>query len=259
MQSVRVALAGILAAVVTVSCSGFAERLTANVVAENLLLETGDPFGLAPRQAGVVAHMASITGPLNDPQATPLSGANVTLTVDSASIPVPEGEAGVYQAVSGSGGTPAFVYQSNATYTLTFVVPSGEFADTYTAGVVAPRRTDVTGLPDPLQGEFHPVGTSLTVEIVGSFDRGIVIVIDEGGNVVYDNRPKTPQEAVDFALGSFNGTLTIPGTVFSQANANYGIVVAGLESAPASLISPNLQILTKFYAGSSKTAIVRTQ
>ncbi len=260
MQSVRVALAGVLLAAVTVSCGGFAERLTADVVAINMLIETGDPFGVAPRTAGVLVNLASITGPLNDPEATPLVGANVTLQPGTAaSVTVNEVSPGVYQAVSGSGTTPTFVYQSNATYTITMVVPAGEFADTYTTAVVAPPRTEVTGIPDPLQGQFHPANNPLTVTLVGSYDRGLVVVVDEGGNVTYDSRPKTPQESVDFVLGSFSGTVTIPGTAFPTASANYGVLVVGLEQAETVQISPNLQILTKYYAGSGNTSIVRTQ
>lgn len=243
------------------ACGDVAERLQADVVASNILLDVGDPFGIAPRKATVVSRLASITGSLDDPSATPIAGANVTMTATSgasASVTLAEQASGTYVATSGSGSTPTFVYASNASYTVTMVIPSGEFADTYTTTVTAPPRTEVTGLPDPLQNEFHPVNTALTMTIVGTYDYGLVIVLDENGDVVYDSRPKTVQEAVDLALGDFDGTITIPAEVFPTANTTYGIIVAGLESAPPAGISPNLQILTRFFAGSSKTAVVIT-
>lgn len=257
----RITALALLTGAILAGCSDIAERLQADVVAVNLLLETGDPFGLVPRKAGVLINLASITGPLNDPSTSPVSGANVTMTAStgaSGTVTLPEDGAGIYRATSGSAGAATFVYTSNATYSVSMVIPSGELADTYTTAVVAPPRTEVTGLPDTLGGATIPVGADLALTLVGSYDRGIVVVVDQTGTVLYDNRPVTPQEWVDFTLGNFDGTLTIPGATFSQADTAYGVVIAGLESAQPSGISTNLQILTRFYAGSAKTALVRT-
>lgn len=257
----RILALAITSGAILAGCSDIAERLQADVVAVNLLLETGDPFGLAPRKAGVLSNLASITGPLNDPSATPVAGADVTLTASSGAtgiVNLAETEAGVYRATSGSAGAATFVYTSNATYTVSMVIPSGDLADTYTTSVVAPPRTEVAGLPDTLNGETIPAGQPLMLNLVGSYDRGFVVVLDQAGEVLYDNRPVTPQQWVDFTLGDFNGSITIPGEVFATSDAPYGLVIAGVESAQPSGISTNLQILTRFYAGSAKTAIVRT-
>ena len=164
---------------------------------------------------------------------------------------------GVYQASSGSG-NPTYVYTSGAAYTLEVAVDGGKFDGTYRTTVVAPPRTNVTGLPDTANGDTIPINTALTLSLVGNYDRGIVLVVNSAGDVVYDNRPDDPQAAVDFVFGDFNGQIVIPANTFTQPGTAYGIVVAGLESAPSSGISTNLNILTRFYAGSAKTAIVIT-
>ena len=76
--------------------------------------------------------------------------------------------------------------------------------------------------------------------------------------IVHDNRPTDVQSAVDFVFGDFDGQIVIPGAVFNQAGTAYGIVIAGLDSAPNSGISTNLNIVSRFYAGSATTAIVVT-
>src|SRR5437660_7075492 len=106
------ALSGIAALLVvsaaSTSCGGLASRLQSHVVAENILLDVGDPFGIAPRRAGLAVNFASITGPLNNPSSTPISGATVTLTTGASAsqITVPEGDPGIYHVVSGSNGAP---------------------------------------------------------------------------------------------------------------------------------------------------------
>lgn len=257
----RILALAVTSGAILAGCSDIAERLQADVVAVNLLLETGDPFDLAPRKAGVLSNLASITGPLNDPSATPVAGANVTMTASTGAtgvVTLAEDGAGIYRATSGSAGAATFVYTSNATYTVSMVIPSGELADTYTTAVVAPPRTEVTGLPDTLNGDTITANQPLVLTLVGSYDRGLAVVVDQNGDVVYDSRPITPQQWVDFTLGDFDGTITIPGEAFPTGNTSYGVLVAGLESAQPSGISTNLQILTRFYAGSAKTAIVRT-
>jgi hypothetical protein len=261
------ALSGIsaltLIAAASSSCGGLASRLQSHVVAENILLDVGDPFGIAPRRAGLAVNFASITGPLNNPASTPISGAGVTLTVGTSSTPitVTEGDPGVYHVVSGSNGAPVFVYASNQTYSVSMVIPSGEFADTYTTTGTAPPRAQASGIPDFAgSGQTQVVGDPMNITVLpaNAYQQGLVIVFDQAGNVLYDNRPKTVQDAIDLALGNFDGHITIPGTVFSQPDTFYGIAVSGLKSVPPSGISTNLEILTKFYIGSASTYVVKT-
>lgn len=238
-----------------------ANRIKSKVVAINILLDVGDPFDLAPRHTEAAANFMQITGPVDEPEATPLTGADATLEIEDVTGIFQMDEtgvgSGVYTAASGTG-NPTFVYTSGASYTIEVVVASGKFDGTYTTTVTAPPRTDVTGLPDTASFETIPVGQPLTLSLVGSYDRGIVVVLDSAGNVVYDNRPDDVQAAIDFVFGDFNGDLVIPGTAFSNPGTAYGIVIAGLESAPSGGISTNLNILSRFYAGSAKTAIVIT-
>lgn len=259
MRCSSAAIAALFLAVAAAGCDGIVNRLQSPVVAEGILADASDPFGAGAHQAGVSVDLASITGPLSQPQTAPIDGANITLTVGNGS-PINLREngtgSGVYTAISGSAGTPTFVYASNQTYALAMVVPAGDFAGSYTESIVAPPHTEVTGLPN--LGTPIPHGQSLTLTVVGTYDQGIVVVLSSNGQITYDNRPKTPQEAVNFVLGSFGGTITIPGSAFPNPGTGYGIIVTGLRSAQPSQISQNLQILSRYYAGSAKTAVVLT-
>lgn len=260
-RSAWIGVSLLLAACAFAASCDTASRVRSKVVAVNLLLDIGDPFDLAPRHTEVAANFMSITGPVDEPEAVPLTGADATLEIEDVAgvIQMDESGAGsgVYTASSGTG-NPTFVYTSGASYSIEVVVPGGSFDGTYRTTVVAPPRTDVTGLPDTQGGDTIPVNQALTLSLVGSYDRGIVVVLNSAGTVVYDNRPDDVQSAVDFVFGDFNGQIVIPAGTFTNPGTAYGIVVAGLESAPSSGISTNLNILSRFYAGSAKTAIVIT-
>ena len=262
--------AGLLAVgVVTLSsfavsgCAGLASRLTSKVAAVNLLLDASDPFGIGAEKTGAVVNLVSITGPINMPVASPIAGASVVMAVGSGASPtnvtLNESAPGSYEAVSGSAGAATFVYSSNQVYAITMNVSSGDFAGTYTTKVTAPPRTEVSGLPDTLGGQTIPSNMPLSLTVTsGSYDYGIIVVVDSSGAVTYSNKPQTPQDFVNFVLSNFNGTFTIPATAFPNAGRFYGVSVAGLRSAPASGVSPNLEILSHFLAGSAKTAVVKT-
>lgn len=239
-----------------------AKRVKSKVVAINLLMDLGDPFDLAPRRTELAVNLMAISGPVDEPEATPLTGADVTLEIEDVAgvIQLDEtgGGGGTYTASSGTGGSPTLVYQSGASYAVTIVVPSGSFEDEYDLRVTAPPRTNVTGLPDTQGGQTITAGQPLTVTLTGSYDRGIVLVLNSSGDVTYDNRPDDVSSAIDFVFGDFDGDITIPGTAFPNAGTAYGLVIVGLESAPSGAISTNLNILSRFYAGSAKTAIVVT-
>ena len=238
-----------------------ANRIKSKVVAVNLMVDIGDPFDIAPRRTEVAANFMSITGPVDEPTAVPLTGADATLEIEDVAglIQLNEtaADSGVYQASSGTG-NPTFVYTSGAAYTIEVVVPSGKFDGTYRTTVVAPPRTNVSGLPDTLGGATIPSNAPLTVTLVGNYDRGFVLVVNSAGTVTFDSRPQDVQAAVNFVFDDFNGQIQIPGTAFPVSGTAYGVVIAGMNSAPSSGISTNLNILTRFYAGAAKTAIVRT-
>jgi len=138
-------------------------------------------------------------------------------------------------------------------------VASGSDAGTYHTTGTAPPRAVVSGIPDPLMGQTQTVGNPLTITIGGaSYDAGLVLVFDQTGNLVYDNRPKTVGDAVNLALGNFDGKVTVPGSVFANSGQAYGLVVAGLKAAPPSGVSTNLEILSRFYMGSATTAALQT-
>jgi hypothetical protein len=139
-------------------------------------------------------------------------------------------------------------------------VPAGaKFAGTYTTAMTAPPATQVTGLPDAQQFQFHQAGQPLTLTITsGPYDYVLAFVVNSSGSVTYTSEPQTPQQWLNFVLGSFNATVNIPGTAFPTPGEAYGVAVAGMNSAPQSGISTNLEILTHFLAGSAKTALVVT-
>ena len=270
LKNVRLAglaAVGVLASLsfVTASCGDLAKRLSSKVAAINMILDSQAPFAVGtsngPSVTGAVSNFVAIEGSIASPTATPITGASVTLTVGTSAtaITLNENSPGSYTAVSGSNGAPTFVYASNQTYSISMVVQSGDNQGTYTTKVKAPPRTEVSGLPDATQNQFQPHGQPLALTITsGTYDYGFVVVVDSSGQVTYSNKPQTPQDYVNFVLGSFNGTINIPGTAFPTQGKPYGIVVAGLKSAPESDISPNLEILTHFLAGSAKTAVIVT-
>lgn len=261
----RAALLGITlltVAAASASCDT-AKRIGSKVVAINILLDLGDPLDLAPRHTEAVANFMTISGPIDEPVAEPLSGATATLEIEGVVDPVEmtEETPGVYRvssATGGTGGSPAFVYTSGADYTIVIDQPTGSHEGVYEMEITAPPRTEVTGLPDTQGGATIPANQALTLQLVGSYDRGIVFVVTSGGDVTYDNRPTDPASAIDFVFGDFDGTIVIPGSAFPNTGTIYGIVVAGLESAPTRDISEDLNILSRFYAGSAKTALVVT-
>lgn len=257
---VRRSLAGVsllLAACAFSASCDTAERVKSRTVAVNLLLDLGDPFDLAPRQTSIAANVMTISGPIDDPTATPLTGAVVSLEIEGVAGAIAMAEtgagSGVYTASSGTAGNPALVYTSGSSYTITI-----DDSKNYTTEVTAPARTEVTGLPDTQNFETIPANTDLTLQVVGSYDQGIVVVVNSAGDITYDNRPDTVQESIDFVFGDFDGTIVIPASAFPASGTAYGIVVSGLNSASSSGISTNLNILSRFYAGSAKTAVVIT-
>lgn len=260
-RSALIGVSLLLAACAFSASCDTASRVRSKVVAVNLMVDIGDPFDQLPRRTEAAANFMSITGPVDEPTAVPLTGADATLEIENVAGIVQMNEtaagSGIYQASSGTG-NPTFVYTSGAAYTIEVVVPSGKFDGTYRTTVVAPPRTNVNGLPDTLGGATIPSNTQLTVTLVGNYDRGFVLVVDSAGNVTYDSRPDTAQEAVDFVFEDFGGTIQIPPEAFPAPNKLYGVVIAGMNSAPSSGISTNLNILTRFYAGAAKTAVVRT-
>lgn len=256
-RAVRRSLTGVsllLAACAFSASCDTVERAASRTVAVNLLLDIGDPFDLAPRHTEIAANVMEISGPIDDPTASPLTGATVSLEIQGVTGDIAMTETGAGSGVyTAAGGNPALVYTSNASYAIT--IDAGK---NYTTEVTAPPRTNVTGLPDTQNFETIPSNTDLTLQLVGNYDRGMWVVVDSAGNVVDDNRPETVQESIDFVLGDFDGTLVIPGSALPSPGTAYGIVIVGLNSAPNSGISTNLNILSRFYAGSAKTAIVIT-
>jgi hypothetical protein len=255
----RSSLAGVsllLAACAFSASCETAERASSRTVAVNLLLDIGDPFDLAPRHTEIAANAMKITGPIDEPEATPLTGASVSVEIEGgAPIAMAETGAGsgVYRAASGTGGNASLVYTSGASYSITI-----DASKNYTTTVTAPPRTNVTGLPDTQNGDTIPANMPLTVQLTGTYDRGIVFVVNSAGDITHDSRPTDVQQAIDFVFGDFDGTIEIPAGAFPSSGTAYGIVIVGLESAPTSGISSNLNILSRFYAGSAKTAIVVT-
>ena len=259
----RLALLGVSALLVgsafSASCDT-ADRLRSKVVAVNFLLEVGDPFDVAPRRTDAIANFMSVTGPIDEPEAVPVTGADASLEIEdvAGAFDMAESQPGVYLAGSGTGGNPSLVYTSGADYTITLHVPSGRLDGTYTTRVQAPPRTEVDGLPDTGGGETVPAGVDLVLQLQGTYDQGLLIVLDSSGNIVFDNRPTNVQSAIDFVFGEFDGELVIPGSAISASGSVYGVIIAGLDSAPSSGISSNLNILTRFYAGSAETALIIT-
>lgn len=263
-----VALAGLL----LTSCD-FASRVQAEVYATALLLEVEDPLGVNDPETGLLVRLGTIQDAASDnPKVEPLSGAEVWVVDDSSTFgrvdltPADESEVdgdatGAYTATSQD---TDLSYTPGERYHLTIRIPSGDYKGEYAMSVTAAEAAEVSGYPDALQGDTHPVGQPLTVTVEppDEYEYGLVAVLEDTGDepeLVYDNRPDALGEWLEFLNGTFGGEIEVPGEAFSKDGTVYGVAVSGLVSSRAAEESSGLNLLSEFLAGSSTPALVCTE
>lgn len=160
--------------------------------------------------AGATIFLAD-AGNVADLENAPIGGAEVTVE----GVAVSEIQAGAYALQPG-----ALAYAANADWEVA-VTLSG---DTATATVALPPPADVDV---PAQ---HTANAGLTLDLTGAeYDGALVVVVDQDGNLTFDNRPGDIQAVYDLARGGPVSTVEVPGTAFPGTGA-YLVGVAGIRN-----------------------------
>ena len=110
-------------------------------------------------------------------------------------------------------------------------------------------------------GEYHAPGTPLTLTWTPASDNGLVAVMDQDGNQVYDNLPKDLNSIYQFLTAEEISSLDVPGTVFDASSYAYGIGVVGMQRDPAdtSTFSTNLNhLISNTVTGTAVVTAVTT-
>lgn len=160
--------------------------------------------------AGATVFLADAADVANLEDA-PISGAQVDLQGES----VAELTAGSYGLQPG-----ALAYEPDGAWTLSVMLGG----DTATAVIDLPPAASFE-LP-----ETHQPNQAITVDLTGQgFDSALVVVIDDSGTVVYDNRPTDIRGLYDLTRGDQATTVTIEAEAFPRVGA-YVVGVAGIRT-----------------------------
>jgi len=206
---------------------------------------------------------------ISDPDSIELSDGNATAPLEAA-------DAGLW--VTGEEALTSLIWESGATLSLDLV----EDGDDYSGWAVAPQAPVIQGIPEAIQldelptdwsgmteaelaqivqqqadaAQFHPVGGSLTVDLSGSdFEYWVVVVVDQDGNVTFDNRPVGAQDLIDWVLEAEPiDSFEIPGSAFPSSNSLYAVGVAGVEFAPTKNYDGFNWLISNFGAGTLTVA-----
>jgi hypothetical protein len=128
---------------------------------------------------------------------------------------------GLYEATSDE--SEGLTYSVGATYSIR-VSDGGE---TFLVSGEAPPPPVLTGVPAP---GTHAAGSALSFDLSDqNFDNYLAVVADEDGNLVYDNRPETSGDYIDWIRGTDVGVVTIPGQAFPSPGTAYVLGLAGVR------------------------------
>lgn len=160
--------------------------------------------------AGATVFLADAAD-VGDMASAPVEGADVALQEQAFSAGAP----GAYLLEPG-----ALSYASGQTWTLTVGIGDS----TATADIELPGAAsfDVPAA--------HPPGSDLVIDLTGQeFDGALIVVVNQDGDLVYDNRPEDIMGLYELTRGDPVGAETIPGDTFSAQGA-YAIGVAGIKT-----------------------------
>lgn len=110
------------------------------------------------------------------------------------------------------------------------------------------------------QAEFHTARQPITVDLsADDYEYWIVVVVDQDGEVTYDNRPEGAQGYIDWVLEADPvDTITIPGDAFPERNAAYAVGVAGVVFAETKAYDGFNWLISNLGAGTLTVAPVIT-
>lgn len=215
-----------------------------------------------------VAERASAT---STDEPTPINGATVAVTYagNRVSLPAEGSQDGLYLTTSVD--DAALEYVDGTQYTFRAALPDGSVAE-YGGTVSAPTRLTPAVLtlepqptevfPDLAQVGVHPRNTALTVSwpAGGQYGRYAYVSVlrakaDDLKNpeVVFDNRPESAEEIIQFILGTPPTSVTIPAETFDQ-DGIYGVIVVMMNKQDDLL--PNTFLGSPILAGSGAAVLL---
>jgi len=216
-------------------------------ISDDETLDVLEELGITEGAMGIRAAATAFLA-----QATSLESVADNLIDDADRVLLHDGSRGVNLDSQGNGlyfitseDDPELSYVPGTTYTFQ-AVKDGR---SHSVSMLAPGVPALSGIPQG--GETHATGQSLQVNLGGQFDNAIVIVVDEDGQLTYDNRPSTASEYVDWIRDeSMQTSVTIPGSAFAQHNALYVIGIAGIREALDSSYENLNPLVSKLAMGS---------
>lgn len=202
---------------------------------------------------------------------TPITGADVNVTFAGNRIALSEQSTnGLYLTNTVDEPNSGLIYEGGITYTVRASIEDGsvaEYGGTVTAPTIltpaalnlSPQPTDmVPGFPNIL---VHPKSTALNVSWAGEqFGRYPYVSVfranandNSNPELVFDNRPESAQETIEFILGTPPTSVDIPAETF-DADGIYGVVVVIMDRHDSLL--PNTFIGSPVLAGSGAAVVL---
>ena len=229
--------------------SATAKIVVAGIVAKSPALELAGQYEV-PSETVATVWLGERASETSTEEPTPIRGADVSLGFGGKSTPLMETEPGLYVS-------NPFEYQSTA---YAFVAKIGADSANFGGSVNAPTELSPAALrldPSPTESvpnfpevQRHAKNGALSVRWQSQFGRyGYVSVYRARSNdlahptLVFDNRPQTALEWIDFVAGAAPESIMIPSDVFAQDGV-YAIVLVAREKGdvlPSTFIgSPQL-------------------
>ena len=196
----------------------------------------------------------------------PIGDANVGIVFDGTTVPVPveNAAAGVYAQTSVA--APTLTYVGGTSYTIEAVIDGARFGGSVTAPpalsaaalTLDPSPTMV--VPDlPEVGE-HPRDTALTLSWPAQFGEYTYVTVFRADpndptnpQQVFDNRPTTTSEILQFIVGGSPTTQTIPADVFGQ-DGLYAVILVAMDGS--SMLLPDTFLGSPILVGSGAVVLL---
>jgi hypothetical protein len=220
--------------------SATAKIVVAGVVAKSPTIELEGQY-MIPGETIATVWLGERKSETSTDEPTPISGANVSLRFGGKSVVLEEqAERGLYLASSLEDST--LVYSSTE---YAFLATIGEDSADFGGAVTAPTELSAAAMqlsPSPTQSvpgfpdvQRHPKSTALEVSWQSQFgEYGYVSVFrarqsdPSNPELVFDNRPQTALEWIEFVAGDPPERAAIPSDVFG-ADGVYAVVLVALE------------------------------
>lgn len=202
---------------------------------------------------------------------TPIRGADVDITFAGNRVALPEqSQAGFYATNTIEDPDSGLVYMGGLTYTVRASLDDGSAAE-YGGTVTAPTPLSPAALelsPEPTEAVpgfdgvlRHPKSSALTVSWAeGQFGRYAYVSVfrarpsdPDNPELVFDNRPESAGETIEFILGTPPTSIEVPADTFAE-DGLYGVVVVIMDKHDSLL--PNTFLGSPILAGSGAAVVL---